>query len=680
MIVPPASRLASALALAVIALAAGCSTASPPRPASAPRPAAPETTVDASFESRALLLMLADRRLYEPQTLEAMLGGPLEVRRALAVALGRIGDRRARSLLQGLLVDVDAEVRRAAAFALGELGAAEAARALIVAAVDDDPELGALAVEALGKLAAPLADVRRALGVLDPAAAARRLAPHLFRFREPAAVDAAADLLRSGDPEVRRGAAYALGREAQPAGLTLLRGLLADRDPAVRAAAARGLGQVGALDDLARLLPLVADPVVSPRVQALRAGSALLARAEALPPLAWGDRLAALVADPAPGIRAAALEAAGRFLPHPALEAALRGAWAEGEPRERELALVALATGGVADAPALLAEAAASADRWLRARAAEAAGGPNDRELVLELARDAEPPTRIAALDALARRGESAALLAALADPDAPVRASALDALAEAAELAPARVAELVDRARRDGAQNDVRLAGIRVLVTRGRTPPAPDRAEIVEALARLSEDGDWLVRRAAAAGLAELGAPQPAIGAVATGRDLAAYRDVLRQTERPRRLAVETERGRLLFELACAEAPLTCLSFVQLAAAGFYDGTPFHRVVPDFVAQGGDPRGDGWGGPGYRLRDEINRLRYERGAIGMALSGPDTGGSQFFVALAPQPHLDGAFTVVGRVVEGETVLDRLRQRDRILAIREVDASWAPLR
>ena len=89
---------------------------------------------------------------------------------------------------------------------------------------------------------------------------------------------------------------------------------------------------------------------------------------------------------------------------------------------------------------------------------------------------------------------------------------------------------------------------------------------------------------------------------------------------------------------------------FLQLAGQGYFDGLLFHRVVPDFVAQGGDPRGDGWGGPGYTLRDEINRLRYGRGAVGMALSGPDTGGSQFFVALAPQPHLDGGYTVFGQV------------------------------
>ncbi|MCM2268610.1 MAG: peptidylprolyl isomerase [Thermoanaerobaculia bacterium] len=661
------------LAAAAAAFAAACATAPQPSPSLA-RPAA-TPVVDDHFDNRALLLMLADRRLYEPQALEAMLGGTLAVRRALAVALGRIGDPRGRSLLQGLLVDLDAEVRRAAAFALGELGAAEAERALLVAAVDDDPEVGALAVEALGKLGAPLAEVRRTLGALAPAAARSRLAPFLFRFAQPGAVDAAADLLATSTAELRRGGAYALGRAPQAAGLGLLRGLLADGDPLVRAAAARGLGALGGLDDLSRLLPLLDDPAPSPPVQALRAGAAILGRAEALPPLAWGTRMAALLDAPRPGVRAAALEAAGSFLPHPELDAALRRQWAGGEPRARELALAALVAGGAADAPALVLEAAGAADRWLRGGAAYAAARLGDRELLQSLARDPEPAVRVAALDGLARLGTDSELVAALADRHPAVRASALEALAESPELPTARIAALIDEARRDGAQNEVRLAGVRALTARAATPPAAERNEIVAALGRLADDADWLVRRAAAEALAALGEPRPPIGPVATGRDLAAYRELLRQTAAPRRVAIDTERGRFVVELHCPEAPTTCLSFLQLAAAGFFDGTRWHRVVPDFVVQGGDPEGDGWGGPGYVLRDEVNRHRYARGTVGMALSGPDTGGSQFFVTLSPQPHLDGGYTVFGRVVEGDRVLDELRQGDRLVAVRELPAA-----
>jgi cyclophilin family peptidyl-prolyl cis-trans isomerase len=107
--------------------------------------------------------------------------------------------------------------------------------------------------------------------------------------------------------------------------------------------------------------------------------------------------------------------------------------------------------------------------------------------------------------------------------------------------------------------------------------------------------------------------------------------------------------------------------NLLRLAEHGYFDGQEWPRMVPNFVLQGGDPRGDTSGGPGYAIRDEINRERYLRGTLGMALSGPDTGGSQFFIAHSPQPHLDGTYTVFGRVVAGMDVVDRLLVGDRIL-------------
>ena len=113
----------------------------------------------------------------------------------------------------------------------------------------------------------------------------------------------------------------------------------------------------------------------------------------------------------------------------------------------------------------------------------------------------------------------------------------------------------------------------------------------------------------------------------------------------------------------------MTVHNFVTLARRHYFDGQRFHRVVPNFVVQAGDPRGDGNGGPGYAIRDELNPHRYLRGTLGMALSGPNTGGSQFFVTHAPQPHLDGGYTVFGQLVTGGDVLDRIVQGDRIVRI-----------
>jgi cyclophilin family peptidyl-prolyl cis-trans isomerase len=140
--------------------------------------------------------------------------------------------------------------------------------------------------------------------------------------------------------------------------------------------------------------------------------------------------------------------------------------------------------------------------------------------------------------------------------------------------------------------------------------------------------------------------------------------------TGRAPRAAVVTARGIIELELYGADAPLTVRNFLALARDRRFDATQFHRVVPNFVAQDGDPRGDGTGGPGYAIRDELNRRPYDRATLGMALSGPDTGGSQWFLTHSPQPHLDGGYTVFGRVTSGFEVLDRVVQGDRILSVR----------
>jgi len=124
-------------------------------------------------------------------------------------------------------------------------------------------------------------------------------------------------------------------------------------------------------------------------------------------------------------------------------------------------------------------------------------------------------------------------------------------------------------------------------------------------------------------------------------------------------RVRVHTAAGSFLVELAAADAPLTVHNFLELARRGYFNGVRWRRVVPNFVIQGGDPTGTGSGGPGYAIRDEVNRIRFARGGVGMALPGPDTGGSQFYVTHSPQPHLDGDFTIFGRVVEGMDVVDR---------------------
>ncbi len=126
----------------------------------------------------------------------------------------------------------------------------------------------------------------------------------------------------------------------------------------------------------------------------------------------------------------------------------------------------------------------------------------------------------------------------------------------------------------------------------------------------------------------------------------------------------IETEKGKLVLELFAKDVPTTVNNFVFLAREGFYDGVTFHRVIPDFMAQGGDPTGTGRGGPGYSFADEFTEHTHVTGALSMANSGANTNGSQFFITYSPQHHLDGKHSVFGQLIEGMDVLKSLKNGD----------------
>jgi cyclophilin family peptidyl-prolyl cis-trans isomerase len=288
--------------------------------------------------------------------------------------------------------------------------------------------------------------------------------------------------------------------------------------------------------------------------------------------------------------------------------------------------------------------------------------------------RDPDGRVRAAAAGALATLAESASvapeararLRVLLADSDFVVRASALGALASGA--APQDLAAAIASyplTRRD-ADLDARVAFWTLVDSAlAHSSAIPDSLSM--ALGRLPRPTDPLERARAAA-----------IPRFASWRDLTGVARPMEWYEERAREAlaarapvarIETDRGALELALFPADAPATVHNFVSLANRRYFDGLRFHRVVPNFVVQAGDPRGDGNGGPGYAIRDELNPHRYGRGTLGMALSGPNTGGSQFFVTHAAQPHLDGGYTVFGQLMGGSDVLDRIVQGDRIARI-----------
>jgi cyclophilin family peptidyl-prolyl cis-trans isomerase len=180
--------------------------------------------------------------------------------------------------------------------------------------------------------------------------------------------------------------------------------------------------------------------------------------------------------------------------------------------------------------------------------------------------------------------------------------------------------------------------------------------------------DSDYIVRRTAAEvyqgelGEDYFGRVPPAATRISKSKIIGA---VERYSYNPLAI-ISTNRGDIELELYFHVAPLTTLNFIGLAEDGYYDGVLFHRVIPNFVVQGGDPQGTGWGGPGYSIRCEYSSEPYRRGAVGMATSGKDTGGSQFFITHSPQPHLDGRYTVFGQVLVGMEVVDQIVKGDTI--------------
>ena len=146
--------------------------------------------------------------------------------------------------------------------------------------------------------------------------------------------------------------------------------------------------------------------------------------------------------------------------------------------------------------------------------------------------------------------------------------------------------------------------------------------------------------------------------------------------------VTIQTAKGNIVLELAEDEAPNTVANFISLAEKGYFDGLKFHRVIADFMIQGGDPTGTGSGGPGYVIADEFSpRLKHDRGVISMANAGPNTGGSQFFITHAPQPHLNGKHAVFGRVTSGMEVVDAIKQGDKMVKVtvdRKRNHPYAP--
>jgi len=502
--------------------------------------------------------------------------------------------------------------------------------------------------------------------------------------------------LDHADLRVQRSAAYALTRSRVPGSVSAL--LALERRPSaspthtspdrsdvevdLRSYVARGLGRTVAGDSLgddarAALRRLVEDPHAHVRINAIRSLSTYGPRARA--------DLVRHLTDPDGNARVAVAQSLGGVLAVPSPD--WSAAWAADTGFTFRRALLSTAVRAGARMPAL---DTAGAEAWqrrsdwhFRAAAAEAAGVGGQAAvdaIAAPLFRDSDARVRAAAFQSASTWTDSAsaatrpyaraALPGWLHDDDLFVRASILNALRDRARASDAIVALAAWRRAATDPENDARVAALGVIAAAWATDSASFGA-LRDSIASLAPSADPVERNAVRRVGPFISWSGAEIPAQSTAYYLGRVRTILVPSllRRPPRARITTERGMIDIEFAGADAPLTVGNFITLARHRYYDGLAFHRVVPNFVAQDGDPRGDGSGGPGYAIRDELNRQWYERGAVGMALSGPDTGGSQYFLTHSPQPHLDGHYTVFGRVTRGLNVLDSIVQGDRILSI-----------
>jgi cyclophilin family peptidyl-prolyl cis-trans isomerase len=492
-------------------------------------------------------------------------------------------------------------------------------------------------------------------------------------------------------PELRRAVVYALARKPQRESAPALRAVLRrgneDSNPPASleiAWAARGLGILEDEESMRDLIRLAASRDASFSVQALTALNSIskkipVSLSEDLTRSAC-DVAVARASDVMPGVAVAALRLLGALPDSPESrgtleENLLRKGW------RGQTALVSLTRLDAAHSPEAalkrLDAAAAGDSLELRLGAVESLeflkdGSAAKDQVATLLLSDRLARVRAAALSALSRQRvpkRSAYLLAGLIDRDPAVRAVALE---ESAPLVDDAGGEFL-RVWKIAYEESFALKEPDFIVS-ALDAAAARRAGGRDLVGAHADDADAVTREKARRLLVEkygaaAGSFRPI--PVATRLSTEDYERVARAAnESTFEAEIATERGAFRMDLLAEDAPLTVESFRALAAKHFFDGMVIHRVVPDFVVQTGDPRGDGSGGPLFSIRDEINPARYTRGAVGMALSGADTGGSQWFVALSPQPHLDGGYTVFGRVLEGWDVLDRIEQDDRLVSVR----------
>ncbi len=620
------------------------------------------------------IVHLEDTRVFNEQLEHYLKDNSDIVRSRAALAIGHIGGKNSAAVLFAALGDQSEEVSAAAAFAIGLTSDSSYAMKLLDTAASLPVEAAANAIMSAGRLSdsTQLAfhdNVATFLTAPDPelrAAACRAL---FYSRGTGHAADIAAMLSQEADDLVQREALYCLGRLKRPEGTASYIKYLADADAFFRLLCVRGLSGVEtpeaqhyiaiALND--------GDPVV--RAQAI-AGLGGKKTEEAY--LAVAGRLAN---EDDENLQVALLNALQQIGNPSAVSSASAILQMTPSVNVKSAALQCLAALQKVEALPILDSFMLSPDQNIRAACATAYG-LTESELAIKretmLFTDQSPRVRNAAFSVLIAKDSidrAFHIKRALVDTDYVVQINAID------EIGGRNLDEFIPDLYTMSAEWRTRPADVRRSLVAAVGPfleEMPTDTFLMRILTNGTLDEDYVVRKEAATVYKdELKVDKQDIVPPAktriTERELETY---FADTTGINPLAVvKTDKGEITMELFFDVAPLTVLNFIKLSQEGFYNNLTFHRVVPGFVVQGGDPRGDGSGGPDYSIRCEYSNQPYERGSVGIATSGKDTGGSQFFFTLTPQPHLEARYTLFAQVTEGMEVVDKMVIGDTIRTV-----------
>ncbi len=629
-----------------------------------------------SDPSRARLLSIAiaeDERRLNADSLTAWSGdSDPRVRLRTAYAIGIAGDTSHAAILKSLLHDKERIVGTEAVFAAGQISAAALLGDLGQLLSSPDEAVRARCVDALSKIGGDSAAVLICRTALDDeeSAAVRAVATHsLFRLKDSTSAQVLMSLTASPDSSIKEAAFYGLARRKVDGAGDALQAGLESTNQNIQCYAADGLARLG---DSTVVETLIARAMNQPwRVQYHAIEAAGRLGWKATPQRLFGGAIHVQN----PYLQAAALRT---FSPG-----------AESVLRQDEIAPLLESEIAAVAAEALLAETRLtegknwfSLERFIaspnashRQAAAQACGivrSNRARAALTGLCNDTVPRVRGEALEQLFAFADSiltdTRLHQALQDPDLIPVAIACNKIAEDSltKFVPQLAARFLT-----ADSDDIRESILDALIQIGGSK---DTSAAMRSVCERSEVSvNFFVREKGRVLARKIG-----IGS-APGSDHftsvvsdANFNELYDPPQRRPHVAIETSRGTIEIELNVDAAPKTVYNFLRLARSGFYDHRVWHRVVPDFVIQDGCPRGDGWGGPGYAIRCEYNALPYVAGSVGMATSGKDTGGSQYFICQSAQPHLDGRYTLFGQVVSGMEVVLQMQQGDKVIAVREL--------